>query len=61
MAIVAEYRFEKLKATVRIHDDCMVEEEKRQEIYDRAFRYVEDAYVRAQLAKSGGKEVPDGG
>ena len=59
MAIVAEYRFDDVKATVRIHDDCMVGEEKRREIYDRVFQYVEDAYVRAALAK--GKDVAIGG
>lgn len=47
MAVVAEYRNETLKTVVRIHDDCMVEPEKRQEIYDRAFNYMVNATVRA--------------
>ena len=60
MAVVADYRFDDLKATVRIHDDLMVEKEKRQEIYDRAFAYVENACIRAALAREG-KEVSLGG
>ena len=51
MAIVAEYRDEKLKTVVRIHDDCMVEPEKRQPLFDHIFRYVEDAYIRNVSAK----------
>lgn len=47
MAVVAEYRNETLKTVVRIHDDCMVEPEKRQEIYDRVFNYMVNATIRA--------------
>ena len=47
MAVVAEYRNERLKTVVRIHDDCMVEPEKRQEIYDRVFNYMMNATIRA--------------
>lgn len=59
MAVVAEFRDEKLKTVVRIHDDCLVPPEERREIVDRVFRYLEDACERAYLERLG--EVANGG
>lgn len=59
MAVVAEYRDETLKTVVRIHDDCLLPPEKRQELHDHIFRYVEDAYIRNVAAK--GEVSTDGG
>ena len=57
MAVVAEYRDEKLKTVVRIHDDCLLPPEKRKELFDHIFHYVEDAYIRNVAAK---EAVADG-
>lgn len=54
MAIAASYRFDHLKATVIIHDDFLEPQEKRQEIYERVFRYVENAVCQSVMRETGG-------